>query len=109
MCTIWLSERTNLSFITGACSVSFFLSPPHEVINKVRIKRKLKLFILCVVCFLIIDNGFANAEIQRVHAVQKLLPQFNQLNVGTDVNTLIVDELQQTDITFLKIGVCISI
>ncbi len=60
-------------------------------------------------CFLIINNGFAYAEIQRVYTVQKLLPQFNQLNVGTDVNTLIVNELQQTDIAFLKIRVCVSV
>src|SRR5262249_30680543 len=54
-------------------------------------------------------DGFAYAEVQIINTIQKLLSKFNQLNIGTDIDSLIIDELQQADISFLEISVGVAV
>ncbi len=61
------------------------------------------LMVLFMVVFSIVNDRGSNGEIQFVHMLQKLLTELDQLNVGLYIDALLVDELQQADVTLPEI------
>src|SRR5260221_6553130 len=107
ICAIWLTLNSNLVLPDCTSCFTGFFSFPHAVIRKAM--RKIKWMFFMITILLIFDNGFAYTEIQIVDTVQKLLTKFDQLNVGTYINTLVVNELQQADISFLKVRIGVAV